>query len=304
MSTDAHPDAPARAPRAPALLRLLRPRQWVKNALVFAAPFAAGDLLDGDVPLRTAAAFVALCLAASGTYCVNDAVDAESDRRHPVKRRRPVASGEVAVGTALALGGLLLAAGVAVAAVVDPHLLLVVVCYVGLTVAYSWRLKHVPVLDIAAIAGGFILRAVAGGAAAPVPISQWFLIVTGFGSLFVVAGKRSAEHLDLGDEAGAVRTTLAHYSAEFLRFVRSMAGSACVLAYCLWAFERADELRAGEVWYELSIIPFVLGVLHYALRLEQGAGAAPEDLVLRDRTLQAIGAVWLVVFALGVAGAT
>jgi len=205
---------------------------------------------------------------------------------------------------AFGLGAVLLVAGLVLAAVVDVDLLLVVACYVALTVSYSWRLKQLPVVDIAAIAGGFILRAVAGGAAAPVPISQWFLIVTGFGSLFIVAGKRSAEHLDLGDEAGAVRTTLAHYPATYLRFVRSTAASACVLAYCLWAFERADELRAGEVWYELSIIPFVLGILHYALRLEQGAGAAPEELVLRDRTLQAIGLAWLVVFALGVADAT
>jgi decaprenyl-phosphate phosphoribosyltransferase len=304
VTAEAHSDAPARPLRSPALLRLVRPRQWVKNVLVFAAPFAAGDLLEGDVPLRTVAGFAALCLAASGTYCVNDAADAEADRRHPDKRHRPVASGEVAVPVAFGLGALLLACGMALAAAVDVDLLLVVACYVALTLAYSWRLKHLPVVDIAAIAGGFILRAVAGGAAAPVPISQWFLIVTGFGSLFIVAGKRSAEHLDLGDEAGNVRTTLAQYPAAYLRFVRSMAASACVLAYCLWAFERADELRAGEVWYELSIIPFVLGILHYALRLEQGAGAAPEEVVLRDRMLQVLGLVWLVVFALGVADAT
>ena len=304
MTAEAHPDAPARPTRSPALLRLVRPRQWVKNVLVFAAPFAAGDLLEGDVPWRVLAAFAALCLAASGTYCVNDAVDAEADRKHPDKRRRPVASGEVPVAVAFGLGAALLAAGVLTAAAVDLDLLLVVVCYVALTLAYSGWLKHVAVLDIAAIAGGFILRAVAGGAAAPVPISQWFLIVTGFGSLFIVAGKRSAEHLDLGDEAGNVRTTLAAYPASYLRFVRSMAGSACVLAYCLWAFERAEELQRGELWYELSIIPFVLGILHYALRLEQGAGAAPEELVLRDRVLQVLGLAWLVVFALGVADAT
>jgi decaprenyl-phosphate phosphoribosyltransferase len=300
VTARAHPDAPARPQRSPALLRLLRPRQWAKNVLVFSAPFAAGSLLEGDVPLRTLGAFLAFCLAASGTYCVNDAADAEADRLHPVKQRRPVASGEVTVPAAFALGAVLLAAGLALAAVVDVDLLVIVAAYVVLTVAYSWRLKHVAVVDIAAIAGGFILRAVAGGAAAPVPISEWFLIVTGFGSLFIVAGKRSAEHLDLGTEAGAVRTTLAEYSGEYLRFVRSTAAAACVLAYCLWAFERAEELASGDVWYELSIIPFVLGILTYALRLEQGAGAAPEEILLRDRTLQVLGVVWLVVFGLGV----
>ncbi len=126
------------------------------------------------------------------------------------------------------------------------------------------------------------------------------LIVAGFGSLFIVAGKRSAEHADLGVDAGTIRATLAEYPLAFLRFVRSVAAGTSLAAYCLWAFERPREVGGGEIWYELSIIPFVLGVLHYALRLEQGAGAAPEDIVLRDRALQVLGVAWVVLVGLGV----
>lgn len=283
----------------PPLVRILRPRQWTKNVLVFAAPFAAGALGDEDVLLRTGAAFVAFCLAASGTYCINDAVDAESDRRHPTKSRRPVAAGQVGPGTAWILGVALLAAALALSTAVAGALLVVVACYVALTVVYSLRLKEIPVVDLAAVAGGFILRSVAGGAAAPVDISQWFLIVAGFGSLFMVAGKRSAEHLDLGDEAGNVRTTLGVYSVSYLRFVRGVAAAVAVAGYALWAFEVGGD-TPGEVWYQLSIIPFVVAVLYYALRLEEGKGADPVEIVLSDRTLQAIGVVWLALFAVGI----
>jgi decaprenyl-phosphate phosphoribosyltransferase len=289
--------------RVPAAVRLLRPRQWAKNVLVLTAPFAAGELFEGDVPVHVALAFLAFCMVASGVYCLNDARDVESDRAHPTKRTRPVAAGDVSVTTAMVLGVGLLAGGLAVSALVTGDLVIVMASYVAVQVAYSFHLKHVPVFDIAAVASGFVLRAVAGGAAAPVDISQWFLIVAGFGSLFIVAGKRSAEHADLGVDAGSVRATLGEYSTEFLRFVRSLSAAVCLAAYCLWAFERPQEIGSGgEVWYELSIIPFVLGILHYALRLEQGAGAAPEDIVLRDRTLQVVGLCWVVLFGLGVRG--
>ena len=303
MDATASRATPAMTSRVPAVVRLVRPRQWTKNVLVLTAPFAAGDLLEGDVPAHTALAFLAFCLVASGVYCLNDARDVAADRAHPTKQHRPVAAGEVGVGAAVALGVVLLAAGLGVSAIVRWQLLVVIASYVVVQVAYSVRLKELPVFDIAAVASGFVLRAVAGGTAAPVDISQWFLIVAGFGSLFIVAGKRSAEHADLGVDAGSVRATLGEYSTGFLRFVRSVSAAVCLAAYCLWAFERPQEIGSGgEIWYELSIIPFVLGILHYALRLEQGAGAAPEDIVLRDRVLQVVGLCWLVLFGLGVRG--
>jgi decaprenyl-phosphate phosphoribosyltransferase len=288
------------ASRTPAVIRLLRPRQWIKNVLVLAAPFAAGDLLEDDIPLHTGVALVSFCLVSSGIYCLNDARDREADRAHPTKRVRPVASGEVGVGVAIAVGAVLVLAGIALGIVASPELVVVLSGYVAVQLAYGYRLKDVAVFDIACVASGFVLRAVAGGAAAEVEISQWFLLVAGFGSLFIVTGKRAAEHAELGVDAGTIRTTLGEYSIEFLRFVRSVAAGSCVVAYCLWAFERPQEVGGGEIWYELSIIPFVLAILHYALRVEQGAGAAPEELALRDRTLQVLGVCWIVVFGLGV----
>jgi decaprenyl-phosphate phosphoribosyltransferase len=292
--------AAARSSLPRALLATARPKQWAKNILVVAAPAAAGVLGEGDVVVRVVVAFVAFCLAASGTYFFNDAMDADADRAHPVKRHRPVAAGHLGVAQAKVIGVVLLLAAVAVAAPVrGGRLALVVVVYIGLTVAYSAWLKREPVVDLAAVAAGFVLRAIAGGVAAGVPLSDWFLIVAGAGSLFIVAGKRHAEVHDLGTDSSNHRSVLAAYSPTFLTFVRAVAAGVAITAYCIWAFERSAE-GDTDVWYQLSVIPFVLGILRYALLVEHGHGGAPEELLLRDRVLLAVGALWAVVFALGV----
>jgi len=283
------------------LLRLARPKQWVKNILVLAAPGAAG-VLDQSAAVRdTAIAFVCFCLAASGTYYLNDALDAEADRVHPTKRFRPVAAGDVSVRMAITGAIILEVLAIALSFLARPELALVIAGYLALTVAYSTWLKHEAVLDLAAVAAGFVLRAVAGGVAVGVDLSPWFLIVAGAGSLFVVTGKRSAEMLELGDDAGNHRRSLDLYSHAYLTYVRAITSSVAILAYCLWAFEESDRV-GSTTWFELSIIPFVLGVLRYALLLEQGGGGAPEDLIIGDRTLLAIGAVWIVTFAVAVHG--
>lgn len=282
------------------LLRTARPRQWSKNVLVFAAPGAAGVLTHGDVILQALAAFALFCLAASGAYYLNDAFDIAADRKHPTKCRRPVAAGTVPLGLAKVVGVCLLVTSVGGAFVLAGWpLAMVLGTYVALQPLYSRWLKHLVVIDLAVVASGFLLRAIAGGAAVDVPISKWFLIVAAFGSLFMVAGKRNAEHLDLGDARGDHRPTLSAYSAGFLRYVRSVTSSVAIAAYCLWAFEKAD--LAGEpVWFQLSIVPFVLAILRYALLVEAGEGGAPEELVLRDRSLQVLGLVWVATFAVGV----
>ena len=290
---------PARPPLA-ALVRTARPRQWVKNVLVFAAPGAAGVLTHADAVWRASVAFAAFCLAASGTYYLNDAIDHRADRVHPTKRRRPVAAGLIRPRTAGVVGVALLLAGLLVAAAAGgPQLALVVGAYLAVTVAYSTRLKQVPVLDLAGLASGFVLRSIAGGVAVDVPISAWFLIVTSFAALFVAAGKRQAEHVRLGDERDLHRSTLGAYSVPYLRSVRSTTAAVTMTAYCLWAFEKG-ELAARPVWFELSIIPFVLAMLCYGLRVEAGQGDAPEDLAVGDHTLQLLGLAWVVLFGLGV----
>ena len=285
---------------AKGLLRTARPRQWVKNVLVFAAPGAAGVLTEAEPVLKASAAFALFCLAASGAYFLNAVFDVAADRRHPVKRRRPIPAGSVGIGAAKIFGaGLLLVSVAGAFALAGWSLTLVLGAYVVLQPLYSLWLKHLVVVDIAAVASGFLLRAIAGGVAVDVPISSWFLTVAGFGSLFMVAGKRHAEHIDLGDERGDHRPTLDVYSSDFLRYVRSVSSSVAIAAYCLWAFEKAD-VAGAPLWFQLSIVPFVLSVLRYGLLLESGRGGAPEELVLEDRSLQVLGVLWLACFAAGV----
>ncbi len=179
------------------------------------------------------------------------------------------------------------------------QLALVIGGYFVLTVTYSVWLKHEPVLDLGAVACGFVLRAIAGGIAVGVSISPWFLIVAGSGSLFMVTGKRSAELRQLGVGAISHRRSLAGYTEAFLSYVRAVASSVAILAYCLWAFEKSAAV-GEQAWFELSIVPFALGILRYALLLTQGDGGAPEELVLSDRVLLGIGIVWVVSFGIAV----
>jgi decaprenyl-phosphate phosphoribosyltransferase len=286
--------------RAPAAVRLLRPRQWIKNLLVFAAPAAAGVLDQADHLWRTALLFAAFCLAASGTYCLNDAADAEADRAHPRKRLRPVAAGEISPRAAALLGVALLVAGVGLAALSRGWATAAIVAlYVATTTAYTFWLKHQAVVDIVAVASGFVVRAVAGVVGTDLPLSDWYLIVASFGSLFLVAGKRTTE-LNLGDGAGEHRKLLVAYSPPFLLFVRSVSAGITLLAYCLWAFERADLADGGFPWFQLSIVPFTTAILRYALVHSMEEHAGPEDIVLGDRTLLVVGAVWAITMAFGV----
>ena len=293
---------------AAGLVRLARPRQWIKNVLVFVAPGAAGVLLHRSVLWPTVAAFAIFCLAASGTYYLNDAIDAPADRAHPTKRFRPVASGLVPVPLALAVGiGLLVVATVLGSLLAGWHLALVMGLYGVINIAYSLGLKNEPILDLAAVSSGFVLRAVAGGVAAGVALSNWFLIVTSFGSLLIVTGKRSGEKQLLDDhetDQGAVRQTLGMYTPTFLRTVRTLTAAVTVTAYCLWAFERAAQLHPGHdpIWFQLTIIPFTIALLHVLRLLDSGAGAAPEDLALRDHRLQIYAVAWIGLFAVGIYG--
>ena len=279
------------------LIATARPKQWMKNVLVVAAPGAAGVLGHGSVIFDTVVAFVAFSLAASGTYFLNDALDVDADRRHEKKRHRPIAAGTVPVTTAKLVGVVLLLAGVAIAFLANWNLALVIAIYITITTSYSIWLKHVAVVDLGMVASGFVLRLIAGAVAVDVKISVWFIVVGSFGSLFMVAGKRHAEHTELGVDRAGHRATLEEYSLEYLGYVRSVASGVALVAYCLWAFD-ANVHTNGLVWFEISIVPFVLAFLRYALLVERGQGGAPEDLVLADRPLQVMGALWVVVLGI------
>ncbi len=293
--------------QAHALWRGMRPRQWLKNLLVLAAPLGAGALGDRSVLVASLAAFVAFCLAASGSYLVNDVVDAEVDRQHPVNRHRPVAAGELSPGAAATAAAALIAVGVVGAFATRWQLGVTVGLYVVTTMAYSLWLKHEPVIELALLSMGFLLRAVAGGTSSGIPLSPWFLLVAAFGSLFMAAGKRASERarvdasLSAGPGADAdlvARRSLVGYSAGYLRFVWGLAATISVTGYCLWAFDvRADG--PGAWWAGLSVLPFVLGVLRYALDIDRGTAEQPEAVVFADPMLLALGLLWLGCVAAG-----
>lgn len=292
---------PRRGPVRPAVATM-RPKQWIKNASVVAAAGAAGALGHDDVPARVALATAAFCLLASGIYAVNDVLDAPEDRRHPVKRHRPVAAGTLDPIVAAGLGLWLMLLGLILCAVIAPLLALVGAAYVGVTIGYSLLWRHVLVLDIIAIAGGFVLRAVAGGVAAPVTLSRWFLLVVVCGAVFVAAAKRYAELRRAGHDRLARRRLLNSYSPRLLEVILAASAAVALVAYCVWAFE-LPAVR-GIPWRPLTIAPFAACLLRYGALVRAGAGEVPEDLLLADRPLQLAGLAWLVLFALEVHAAS
>lgn len=275
------------------LIQGMRVQQWVKNLLVFAVPVAAGTLLQPDVLDATVVAFVAFCAAASATYLANDVFDAQADRQHPEKRLRPVARGSLRPGTAMLAAGALAFFALALPAAFSlPDLSLLVAGYLLLQLAYVTWAKHQSVLDLACVATGFVLRAVAGGVAAGLPVSVWFLAVTAAVAMFVVAGKRYSELVAHG--ASGTRRSLQAYSPAYLRFVWGVSAGVAVVFYGLWA----AELGAGQgaLWARLSVVPFVLVLLRYAQGVDSAAAQSPGQIVLRDRPLQVLALTWAAMF--------
>jgi len=278
------------------VLRTMRPRQWVKNVVVLAAPFAAGHISNPSVLRAVLVAFVVFCLAASGIYLINDAKDVAADRAHPTKRNRPVAAGIVPVPVAIAVGTVLLLGAVGLSFTQDWQLAVVIGVYEAVQLGYCFGLKHEPVIDLCIVASGFLLRAIAGGVAANLVLSQWFLLTTAFGSLFMVSGKRYAE-VQLFERTGAeIRSSLRKYSASYLRFVWATSVAVVIATYGQWAFQLNEQFRS--VWAEISIVPFVIALLRYAVDVDGGNAGEPEDIVLRDRVLQILGVCWVVTLGL------
>jgi decaprenyl-phosphate phosphoribosyltransferase len=283
------------------LVKACRPKQWAKNVLVFVAPAAAGVLTQRYYFGLTLVGFVAFCAVSSATYLLNDILDVESDRRHPTKHTRPIASGVVPIPMAIVLAAVLFVSGVALAAWDNWTLAGVVAGYAVLTTAYSFYLKRVPIMDLVILSAGFILRLLGGAYAAGVEVSEWFLVVSLFGSLFIASAKRFAEKRELGDEAASLRPTLGEYSIEFLGLVRAASVAAVMMSYCLWAVERG-KLHGGDAtpWVQLSIVPFVIAILRYALLVDQGKGSAPEEVLTEDRQMQVMGVLLVACLFVGI----
>lgn len=290
------PTGPALTRRAVALLVTARPQQWIKNVLVLAAPAAAGILFSPRSTIPIATAVVAFVLASAGTYFINDALDAETDRANPVKAVRPVAAGVISRRTAYGVGALLALLALLVALPVGLPLVAVLATYLAITTVYSRWLKHLPILDILVVAAGFVLRAVAGAVATDTMLSSWFLLVALFGSLFIVTAKRSAEHENyLG--TGVARATVKGYPTAWLQQVLTLSLAGTVLSYATWALQYIGT-DVSMPLLAVSVVPFLAVMLRYSLLVSIGAGEVPEKL-LGDRFLLVAGALW----ALSVGGA-
>ena len=293
---------------AKGMLKACRPKQWAKNALVFIAPAAGNAIVQngpdglefhGSTALKALLAFVAFSMVASSTYLINDSVDVESDRRHPTKRNRPIAAGVISVKLAVVASTLLLIGGLVLGFFLAWQFCLVVAIYAVQTTLYSFWLKNEPVLDLVALSGGFILRLLGGAYAVGVPVSNWFFIISCFGALFIAVGKRLAEKRELEGRTEGIRKTLGIYTENYLRFLQSVSAGIVLIAYVQWAFERSEVASDAEVWFLLSILPFLTAILRYGLLVELGKGSAPEELLASDRQLQVMGLMWAVLVGIG-----
>jgi decaprenyl-phosphate phosphoribosyltransferase len=273
----------------------MRVPQWVKNCLLVVAPGASGTLFHHRVLANTAVAFVAFCLVASSMYILNDLRDVESDRQHPTKRFRAIASGDLAVGTAVTASAVLALAGFAVAlAIRQPGgFYLILGLYVIETLSYIYLLKNTVIIELGLVASGFFLRSYGGAVASHIPVSTWFLIVVTFGALFLVVGKRSAELRHVGSVNRAV---LAEYTTEFLHSALTLTATVVVTAYCLWAIDTSStglsSIKHDVIPVRLSMVPVVLAILFIMRGAESGEGESPEDLLLKNRTVQVLALAW------------
>ena len=274
-------------------LRLVRPKQWTKNGFVLAGVVFAGKALSATSVTSALLAFVAFCALSGAVYAANDVLDVEEDRKHPLKRRRPVASGEISPLAALAFATVLGAVGLALGFVVSPGVGFAGLAYLALQAIYTTTLKHTAILDVMSISAGFVIRALAGVAAVGSPISPWLIVCTGLLTLFLGFSKRRHELASLGEGATIHRRNLADYSVPLLDEMMNIMMSATIIAYTLYTFtvyEREDEI------FMMASIPFVIyGVFRYMLLVHRNGGGNPDTLLLADRPLQIALLLWLLV---------
>jgi len=257
-------------------LQAMRIQQWSKNLLVLVAPFAAGDVIHGEILSRILYAFLAFSFAASFNYIINDLRDVERDRTNPKKSRRPIASGQVTRNEAWAAASLNAIAAVGFSLLLPGAFQFTLAMYVALTLLYSYGLKHEPIVELLIVAFGFALRAIGGATATHTPSSSWFLVVATFGPLVIVTAKRIAEKQN--GSAVTVRPVIAEYTHEFLRLILTVAIGITLTAYSLWAF----SLTGSHPYAEISVITVTFALFRYILAVEKNSGESPEEVMYSD----------------------
>jgi 4-hydroxybenzoate polyprenyltransferase len=272
----------------------MRPRQWTKNVIVYAGLVFDGQFFIAESFLRVTAAFILLCLISGAVYIINDLVDVESDRQHPKKRNRPIASGRVPLNLARAAAVILPIVILGVSFVFSPPFAAVLLMYFTLQVAYSFALKRIVILDVLTVMMGFVLRVVAGVVVIEVAqFSPWLYASTALLALFLVVGKRRQELLQLAEQAGSLRVSLRHYNLPLLDDMLRLVMTGTLITYLLYTIEAPSPLLAGTN-LALLTVPFVLyGVLRYLYLIHsKGEGSAPDEVLLKDRPLQAAIVLW------------
>ena len=282
---------------ATAVLTTARPWQWPKNLLVFAAPLAGATLGRDDGLGYALVAAAAFGCASVAVYLANDVADAERDRRHPRKRHRPVAAGDLPKSHAITLSTVSAAAGItAGVAISEPLLTASVGGYLGISFLYSGLLKHIPVVELCLVASGFLLRVLGGAAATHVRPSGWFLLVCSLGAFGVAVAKRYTELTSLGAEAIAHRPVMRRYRAGALRLAQLAAGTAMIGCYLAWA---AGQPPGAARWHLASGLPLAAALVRFGILTGRGTATPVEDLLTRDRPMVACELAWLALFAAG-----
>jgi decaprenyl-phosphate phosphoribosyltransferase len=280
-----------------AAVRTTRPRQWSKNLLVFAAPLAGASLGRNDGFAYALVAMVAFGCASAAVYFVNDVVDVERDRSHPVKRNRPIASGALPEQHAVVLA--ILAALIAVGAGVvirEPLLVASASAYLCLSFLYSFRLKHVPFVEMLIVASGFLLRVLGGAAATHVKPSIWFLMVCSLGALGVAVAKRYTELTSLGADAVKHRPVMRFYQPDMLRFAQVLIGVSMLATYLMWALSEGAGVRP---WHLASALPLAAALVRFGVLTARRSVRPVEDLITRDAIMLCCEAAWLILFCVG-----
>jgi 4-hydroxybenzoate polyprenyltransferase len=280
------------------IIRSMRPEQWLKNGFVLAPIVFSGLVGDPDAWLRTILAVIAFCAASSAVYLVNDVIDREADRAHPIKQSRPIASGEVSVATALVVAMFLTVIALAIALWLGGWFPAVLLAYIILVLLYSAILKRAVFLDVLVVAAGFVLRVVGGAVAIHVPVSRWILVVAYLLALYLALGKRRSELVLLGGDAGNHRAVLGHYTLPMVDQAISVVLGATVLAYALYTVAPDTVAKVGSEGL-LATVPIVLyGLFRYLYLLHKHElGGSPTRALLTDRPLLVCVVIWLAVAA-------
>ena len=285
----------SRSPRsiAEALVRALRPHQAAKNLFLYAALVFTGHLFNAAQFLRVTAAFLLFSLAAGSIYILNDLLDVEADRHHPKKRFRPLASGALPVGLARIALVVIMGGALAASAALSVKLAIVIAAYLVLQIAYCFSLKHIVLLDVFAIAIGFVLRVVAGGAVIATPISQWLLLCTLQLALLLAIGKRRQELVSLGGSADKHRPVLQEYSVAFIDQMIIVVSAVTIVCYSVYSVESESAKAHPHLWLTVPIV--IYSVCRYLyLVYQKGEGGAPEDVLKKDRSMQVSILIWIV----------